>query len=98
MTRKSSTIAIDRDRFPVDVWRLVETGLGDDDGGRNGTLFVTGNGYLGLRADWAPDPDSTGTYVNGFHETFPIEYPEKRSPWPAPVSRCSTPLRARRSN
>src|SRR5262249_27350906 len=23
-----------------------------------------------------PDPDSTGTYVNGFHETFPIEYPE----------------------
>jgi alpha,alpha-trehalose phosphorylase len=76
MTRKSSTIAIDRDRFPVDVWRLVETGLGDDDGGRNGTLFVTGNGYLGLRADWAPDPDSTGTYVNGFHETFPIEYPE----------------------
>jgi len=76
MTRKSSIIAIDRDRFPVDVWRLVETGLGDDDGGRSGTLFATGNGYLGLRADGAPDPDSTGTYVNGFHETFAIEYPE----------------------
>ena len=30
----------------------------------------------GMRADWAPDPQSAGTYVNGFHETFPIVYPE----------------------
>ena len=72
MTRESSTITIDRERFPVDAWRLVETSLGDDDGGLTGTLFATGNGYLGLRADWAPDPESAGTYVNGFHETFPI--------------------------
>ena len=76
MTRKSSNIAIDRERFPVDTWRLVEIGLGADDGGRTGTLFATGNGYLGLRADWAPDPESTGTYVNGFHETFPIVHAE----------------------
>ncbi len=76
MTRESSNIAIDRERFPIDTWRLVEIGLGDDDGGRTGTLFATGNGYLGLRADWAPDPESTGTYVNGFHETFPIVHAE----------------------
>jgi alpha,alpha-trehalose phosphorylase len=76
MTLKSSTITIDRERFPVDAWRLVETSLGDDDGGLTGTLFAIGNGYLGLRADWAPDPESAGTYVNGFHETFPIVYPE----------------------
>ena len=76
MTRESSTITIDRERFPVDAWRLVETGLGDDDGGLTGTLFATGNGYLGLRADWAPDPESAGTYVNGFHETFPIVHAE----------------------
>jgi alpha,alpha-trehalose phosphorylase len=74
--RESSTIAIDRKRFPVDAWRLVETSLGDDDGGVTGTLFATGNGYLGLRADWAPDPESAGTYVNGFHETFPIVHAE----------------------
>src|SRR6188768_2087118 len=67
---------MDRDRFPVDTWRLVEVGRGDDDGGLTGTLFAIGNGYLGLRADWAPDPQSAGTYVNGFHETFPIVYPE----------------------
>ena len=53
MTRESSTITIDRERFPIDVWRLVENGLGHDDGGVTGTLFATGNGYLGLRADWA---------------------------------------------
>jgi alpha,alpha-trehalose phosphorylase len=75
-TREGSTIMIDRDRFPVDSWRLVETGLGGDEGGVTGTLFATGNGYLGLRADWAPDPESSGTYVNGFHETFPIFYAE----------------------
>ena len=76
MTRESSTITIDRERFPVDTWRLVETSLGDHDGGLTGTLFAIGNGYLGLRADWAPDPESAGTYVNGFHETFPIVHAE----------------------
>ena len=76
MTRESSTITIDRKRFPIDTWRLVETGLGHDDGGLTGTLFATGNGYLGMRSDWAPDPDSAGTYVNGFHETFPIIHAE----------------------
>ena len=77
MTRESSTITIDRERFPIDVWRLVETSLGDDDGGVTGTLFAIGNGYLGLRADWAPDPESAGTYVNGFHETFAIQHAEE---------------------
>jgi alpha,alpha-trehalose phosphorylase len=76
MTRGASTITIDRERFPIDTWRLVETGLGDDDGGLTGTLFAIGNGYLGLRADRAPDPESSGTYVNGFHETFPIIHAE----------------------
>ena len=66
---------MDRERFPIDTWRLVEARLGDD-GGLVGTLFAIGNGYLGLRADWAPDPQSAGSYVNGFHETFPIVYPE----------------------
>ena len=73
--RPFTTIAIDRERFPVDAWRLLESGR-HDDGGLSGTLFAIGNGYLGLRADWAPDPQSAGTYVNGFHETFPIVYPE----------------------
>jgi alpha,alpha-trehalose phosphorylase len=73
---KPAAISIDRQRFPVDEWRLVEARLGDDDGGLTGTLFAIGNGYIGMRADWAPDPRSAGTYVNGFHETFPIRHAE----------------------
>ena len=76
MSHKPATIRIDRERFPIDEWRLIETRLGDDDGGLTGTLFTVGNGYLGLRADWCPDPQSAGTYVNGFHETFPIKHAE----------------------
>ncbi len=76
MSHKPATITIDRERFPIDEWRLIETRLGDDDGGLTGTLFAVGNGYLGLRADWCPDPQSAGTYVNGFHETFPIKHAE----------------------
>ena len=45
MTRQASTISIDRERFPIDAWRLVETCLGDDDGGLTGTLFAIVNGF-----------------------------------------------------
>jgi alpha,alpha-trehalose phosphorylase len=76
MTLKGLAISIDRARFPIDPWRLLQTDVDGDDGGLTGTLFVTANGYLGMRADWTPDPEATGTYVNGFHETFPIVYPE----------------------
>jgi alpha,alpha-trehalose phosphorylase len=76
MRRTPPPIEIDRARFPIEPWALVETALGDDDGGLTGTLFAVGNGYLGMRADWAPDPESAGTYVNGFHETFPIVHAE----------------------
>src|SRR5262249_36752041 len=76
MKRELAAIEMDRERFPIDAWRLVEHGCAEDDGGLTGTLFAIGNGYLGLRADWAPDPQSAGTYVNGFHETFPLVYPE----------------------
>jgi alpha,alpha-trehalose phosphorylase len=72
---KHVDITIDRDRFPVDPWRWTETSPGHD-AGLMGTLFAVGNGYLGLRADHAPDPQSSGTYVNGFHETFQIQHAE----------------------
>ena len=40
---------IDRDRFPVDPWRLIETRYSED--GVAETLFAVGNGYLGLRGN-----------------------------------------------
>ena len=69
---------IDRHRFPIDEWRLVETEYCSDDLGHTETLFVAANGYLGLRANppEGRDAHSHGTFVNGFHETWPIMHAE----------------------
>lgn len=42
------------------------------------TLFALGNGYLGIRGvhDEGFPVHAAGTFVNGFHETWPIVYPE----------------------
>ena len=59
-------------------WRIVERG---DSPWRRGSLesvFAVGNGFLGLRGtpeEGVPASDP-GTIVNGFHETWPIVYPE----------------------
>lgn len=70
---------IDRDRFPVDPWRLVETSFRIDDVGVTETLFALGNGYLGMRGNHPEGrfAQEHGTFINGFHETFPIRHAEQ---------------------
>ncbi|MFB8385764.1 glycoside hydrolase family 65 protein [Microbacterium sp. NPDC055910] len=70
---------IDRDRFPVDPWRLVESSYSDEDAGVTETLFSLANGYLGLRGNHAEGlhAQEDGTYINGFHETFQIRHAEQ---------------------
>ncbi|MBA8815515.1 alpha,alpha-trehalose phosphorylase [Microbacterium halimionae] len=70
---------MDRDRFPVDPWRLVERSYGLDDFGVTETLFSVGNGYLGLRGNHPEGRfgHEQGTFINGFHETFPIRHAEQ---------------------
>jgi alpha,alpha-trehalose phosphorylase len=70
---------MNRDRFPVDPWRLVETSFDLDDVGVTETLFSVGNGYLGLRGNHTEGrfAHEHGTFVNGFHETFPIRHAEQ---------------------
>ncbi|MCR2812739.1 glycoside hydrolase family 65 protein [Microbacterium sp. zg.Y1090] len=70
---------IDRDRFPVDPWRLVEKSFSLEDLGVTETLFALGNGYLGMRGN---PPEGLqghehGTFINGFHETFAIRHAEQ---------------------
>nr|WP_274637387.1 glycosyl hydrolase family 65 protein [Microbacterium bovistercoris] len=69
---------IDRDRFPIDPWRLVETSFDIDDAGVTESLFAVGNGYLGLRGNHPEGRHAheQGTFINGFHETFPIRHAE----------------------
>ncbi|MGW9112562.1 glycoside hydrolase family 65 protein [Microbacterium sp. NPDC055683] len=69
---------IDRDRFPVDPWRLVETRYSEDDAGVTETNFAVGNGFLGLRGNYPEGRHAHehGTFINGFHETWPIRHAE----------------------
>lgn len=70
---------IDRTRFPVDEWRLVETRFDASDLGTTESLFTVGNGYLGLRGNYSESRDAhlDGTFINGFHETWPISHAEE---------------------
>ncbi|UMG94273.1 glycoside hydrolase family 65 protein [Nocardioides sp. TF02-7] len=70
---------LDRSRFPVDEWRLVEKRFSADDHGVTEALFAVGNGYLGLRGNYSESRDAhvEGTYINGFHETWPILHAEE---------------------
>jgi alpha,alpha-trehalose phosphorylase len=70
---------IDRGRFPVDEWRLVEAEGSLDDVGVTETIFAVGNGYLGMRGNFPEGrfAHEAGTFVNGFHETFPIRHAEQ---------------------
>ncbi|MDZ5619468.1 glycoside hydrolase family 65 protein [Nocardioides bizhenqiangii] len=70
---------LDRSRFPTDAWRLVETRFEGDDVGTTESLFAVGNGYLGMRGNYSESRDAhvDGTYINGFHETWPILHAEE---------------------
>ena len=65
--------------YPPDEWRIVETRLSERYFARAETAFALANGYLGMRG--TPDEGrpvlAPGTFVNGFHETWPILHPEQ---------------------
>ncbi len=74
-----SSDPLNRFRFPVEEWRLVEVEPSIEDLGVTETLFAIGNGYLGLRGN--PDEGrksyAHGTFINGFHETWDIKHAEE---------------------
>ncbi len=65
--------------FPTDPWRVIEARYSDRFVARAETIFALSNGYLGIRG--TPDEGrpafSPGTFVNGFHETWPIVHAEE---------------------
>ncbi|MEZ4331850.1 MAG: glycosyl hydrolase family 65 protein [Myxococcota bacterium] len=70
--------------YPADPWRLVERRSMPAYRPQTETLFSTANGYLGIRAtpeEGAPVHER-GTYLNGFHETWPIPYAEEAHGFP----------------
>jgi alpha,alpha-trehalose phosphorylase len=65
--------------YPTDPWRLVERAYNPAYTEQTETLFAVANGYLGIRGSFEEGRPSyqPGTLLNGFHETWPIVYPEK---------------------
>lgn len=78
MTEDIPEDPIDRGRFPIDPWRFVETDHYPGDLGLTETLFAVANGYVGMRGNPAEgrDAHAHGTFINGFHETWPIHHAE----------------------
>lgn len=65
--------------YPVDPWKIVESNFYPRFQAQTETIFSIGNGYLGLRGNFEEGVPvvQTGTFVNGFHETWPIIYGEQ---------------------
>ena len=78
---KNTTAAdpIDRNRFPVEPWSLRETIYNAADLGLTEALFAVGNGSLGLRGNVEEGRSAFahGTFINGFHEIWPIHHAEE---------------------
>ncbi len=66
------------DVYPHDPWALVEEAYAPRFIYLTETIFSLSNGHLGIRAtlDEGAPTHLPGTFVNGFHETWPIVHPE----------------------
>jgi alpha,alpha-trehalose phosphorylase len=64
--------------YPIEDWRLVERGFAPQFLHQAETIFTVSNGYLGIRGAFEEGEPAYrhGTFVNGFHETWPIPYGE----------------------
>ncbi len=64
--------------WPVEEWAVREPGLDLDQLARTESVFALSNGHLGLRGnlDEGEPRGISGTYVNGFHESYQLEYGE----------------------
>jgi len=65
--------------YPAEEWRMVEKKFYPRMMAATETLFATSNGYLGMRGtfDEGKPVFQKGTYVNGFYESWPIQYGEE---------------------
>lgn len=68
--------------YPVEPWSVREAAFDASACLRSESVFSLGNGYIGMRGTFEEGLDPAlgasvrGTYLNGFHETGPIRYPE----------------------
>ncbi|MBA2350024.1 MAG: glycoside hydrolase family 65 protein [Solirubrobacterales bacterium] len=70
--------AVGDDHWPIEEWCIREPELDLDQLARAESIFALSNGHLGLRGnlDEGEPRGISGTYVNGFYESYPLEYGE----------------------
>jgi alpha,alpha-trehalose phosphorylase len=70
--------------YPVEDWRIVERQFAPAFLAQTETIFATANGYLGMRGSFEEGTPAhePGTFINGFHETWPIPYGERQHAFP----------------
>ena len=65
--------------YVADEWNWIERRFHPEFMAQTETILALGNGYLGMRG--SPEEGGPvvqyGTFVNGFHETWPIVYGEE---------------------
>ena len=64
--------------YPLDDWKIIQKKFAPQYLAQNETLFAIGNGYLGFRGNHEEGTpvEHRGTFINGFHEQWPIRYEE----------------------
>ena len=64
--------------FPPEEWRVTEARYSDEFVDRTETVFSLGNGFVGIRGSFEEGRPALcpGTFVNGFHESWPIVHAE----------------------
>jgi len=67
------------DRHPPEPWAFVERGISIDRLPQSESLFALANGHIGLRGnlDEGEPVGTHGTYLNGFYESYPLQYGER---------------------
>jgi alpha,alpha-trehalose phosphorylase len=65
--------------YPPDEWRVIEARYSEEFFERAETVFSLGNGFVGIRGTFEEGRPalSPGTFINGFHETWPIVHAEE---------------------
>jgi len=64
--------------YPLDDWKFIQKKFSPQYLAQDETVFAIGNGYLGFRGNHEEGTPvvQRGTFINGFHEQWPIRYGE----------------------
>ena len=64
--------------YPLDDWRIIQKKFSPQYLAQDETVFAIANGYLGFRGNHEEGTPvvQRGTFINGFHEQWPIRYGE----------------------